>query len=413
MKRIPLTEFPPFASGSRRFWQLSADRTLFEVVPREQVGAVTGSLYEYQYHQAAAEALVLLESADAICIYCEWHDDFVTETNGVGCYAFHQVKTRQKAKGPWTWKEFFGYSAKGKEQEEPKLRGDSIFSHLWDHTKKFGARCGKFVFITDAGIAIPMSVLLEDTKQCQTADSLAGESSKIFGKLMIQAKRTFPEITAEAFLAFLKRLEVKEGLGEVRGLNQTKILIADLILGASEVDLRISEAKKIGAQLVAVVRDKSHLILKTLPASIEELRSRKGLMIEDILGVLSLSVEGYKQLREGGRDSVVTLSRLQRYCKRNKIAESLIPDLCTYKVGWIAWWMEQRSLVDELDYLALKSECAEILTAHSSGTLKIDKLVEQAKSLAEKYRAKLPSSEPLTGELVMGLIIALVVDAED
>ena len=70
-------------------------------------------------------------------------------------------------------------------------------------------------------------------------------------------------------------------------------LIADLILGASEVDLRISEAKKIGAQLVAVVRDKSHLILKTLPASIEELRSRKGLMIEDILGVLSLSVEGY------------------------------------------------------------------------------------------------------------------------
>jgi hypothetical protein len=391
---------------------LSADCSLFEVEPREQVGAVTGALYEYQYHQAAAEALVLLESADAICIYCEWHDDFVTETNGPCCYVFHQVKTRQKAKGPWTWKEFFGFTSKSKEEQEPKLRGDSIFSHLWDHTKKFGSRCGKFVFITDAGISAEMSSLLDDAKQCLNAEKLPKESANLFAKIMIQATRTFPEMTDETFFAFLKRLETKEGLGEVRGLNQTKILIADLILGASEVDLKMSEAKKIGAQLVAAVRDKSHITLKSLPASVEELRSKKGLMIQDILGVLSLSVEGYKQLREGGLDSVVTLSRLQRYCKRSGIAEALIPDLCTYKVGWVAWWMEQRSFVDELDYLALKSECAEILTAHSSGTLKIDKLADQAKSLAEKYKSKLPSSEPLTGELVMGLIITLVVDTE-
>jgi transcriptional regulator with XRE-family HTH domain len=392
---------------------LSADRALHEVEPREQVGAATGALYEYQYHQAAAEALVLLESADAICIYCEWHDDFVTERNCASCcYAFHQVKTRQKAKGPWDWKEFFGFTRKSKEDKEPKLRSDSIFSHLWDHTKNFGARCGKFVFVTDAGVSTEMSSLLEDAKQCQSAAQLPENSAKIFGSIMTQAKRTFSEITDDVFLNFLKRLEVKEGLGNVRGLNETKILIADLILDASEVDLKMSEAKKIGAQLVAAVRDKSHVTLKPLPANVDELRSKKGLMIQDILGVLSLSVEGYRQLREGGREAVVTLSRLQRLCKRNNVAESLIPDMCTYKVAWAAWWMEQRNLVDELDYVALKSECAEILTAHSSGTLKIDKLAEQAKALAEKYQARLPSSEPLTAEPVMGLMISLAVDAE-
>lgn len=53
-----------------------------------------------------------------------------------------------------------------------------------------------------------------------------------------------------------------------------------------------------------------------------------------------------------------------------------------------------------------------MLTAHSSGTLKIDKLAEEAKSLAEKYRNRLASSKPLTPELVMGLIISLAVEAE-
>lgn len=335
------------------------DSGLHEIEPREQVGAVTGARYDYQYHQAAAEALVLLESPDAICMYCEWHDDFVTETAGFNCcYAFHQVKTRQKSKGPWDWREFFGVSNKSAEVPEPQLRPDSIFSHLWDHTRKFGTRCGKFVFVTDAGISDEMSSLLQDARKHERADQLTGDSGKIFSRILVQAQRAFAEITEENLFGFLKRLDVKEGLGTVTGLTQTKVLIAELILNTSEVDLKISEAKKIGAQLVAIVRDKSHVVLKVLPATLEELRSKKGLMIEDILGVLSLSVEGYRELRERGRAAVVTLSRLQRYCRRNNVAHSLIPDLCKYKVGWTAWWIEQRNLVDELDYLALKAECA-------------------------------------------------------
>ena len=86
------------------------------------------------------------------------------------------------------------HSAKGKEEQELELRTDSIFSHLWDQTKKFGSRCGRFIFITDAGIAIEMTKLLEDARQSQCADKLPEESGKISAKIIVQAKKTFPEI---------------------------------------------------------------------------------------------------------------------------------------------------------------------------------------------------------------------------
>ena len=80
---------------------------LYEVEPREQVGPATGNLYEYQYHQAAAGSLKLIEKNDtAACIYCEWHDDYVVEAESDGRYTFFQVKTRSS--GPWNVGEFFG-----------------------------------------------------------------------------------------------------------------------------------------------------------------------------------------------------------------------------------------------------------------------------------------------------------------
>jgi len=44
---------------------------LHEVEPREQAGAVTGARYDFQYHQAAAAALEVLDDTDVACVYCE------------------------------------------------------------------------------------------------------------------------------------------------------------------------------------------------------------------------------------------------------------------------------------------------------------------------------------------------------
>jgi hypothetical protein len=135
---------------------------LHEVSPREQVGPQTGALYEYQYHQAAAEALSLLSNDDLVCVYCEWHDDFVSEDVSSSGYAFHQVKTRIKSKGPWRISEFFGLRKKTKDQPEPPAEASSIFAHLWDHTSKFGSRCRTFVFVTDAGVESDFATFINE-----------------------------------------------------------------------------------------------------------------------------------------------------------------------------------------------------------------------------------------------------------
>ncbi len=346
---------------------MSAGHALHEVEPREQAGAGTGALYEYQYHQAAAEALTLLDDTEAVCIYCEWHDDYVTEMADGESYAFNQVKTRLKSKPPWSLAEFFGLGRKVKGAPPPVTSTDSIFAHLWDHTQKFGDRCLRFVFVTDSGIDPKLAALLAGTKAVQCAAELQSDVEATFADLSQALAHTFTGITDESLFAFLSRLHVREGLGTVRDLPGCQVLIANRILEASEVDLLMSEAKKIGADLVAAARQRSHVILQTLPATAEDLRAAKGLVIDNVLRLLSLSTEGYRQLRVGGRASVLALSRLHRLCKRNNVPEILIPDLCRYKTEWAAWWMDQRNRVDEVDYLALKGQCADILKAHSSG----------------------------------------------
>jgi Cap4-like dsDNA endonuclease family protein len=75
---------------------------LGHVEPRERVGAQTGRKYEYQYERTARAALDLLaDDAKHVCVYCDWHDDYVVETRQPPTrYVFHQVKGRKSSQGP-------------------------------------------------------------------------------------------------------------------------------------------------------------------------------------------------------------------------------------------------------------------------------------------------------------------------
>ncbi len=390
----------------------AGERALHEVEPREQVGPATGEAFEYQYHQGAAQALSLLDDTNVVCIYCEWHDDYVTEAAANGGYQFHQVKTRQKSKGPWRLAEFFGLQRRKKGQPTPAAHADSVFAHLWDHTAKFGDRCVGFVFVTDAGADSDLEALLAEAKTAQSPSILSVNVAETFTMVRDALAQTFADLTGESLLAFLAKTIIQDGVGAVRDLNGCRVLITNRILEASEVDLAMSEARKIGADLVSAVRERSHKKLTTLPATVDELRTSKGLVIDNVLRLLSLSTEGYRQLKVGGRASVVALSRLHRLCKRNNVPDNLIPDLCKFKTAWDGWWIDQRHLVDDADYLALKAECAGLLRSHSEGHLPIEQLVAQAKTLAEKFEGKLTSSEPVTAELIVGFVVSLAVEAE-
>jgi hypothetical protein len=395
---------------------------LFEVEPREQVGPATGNLYEYQYHQAAAGSLNLIEKTDtAACIYCEWHDDYVLESESDGRYTFVQVKTRSN--GPWTVAEFFGLGKlnsktglrsvrKPKANSQVQSRKASIFSNLWDHTKKFGDLCNRFVFLSDVEMSDELRMLLDDSKGCAAPSALPAPSQTLFKSLLGSLAPTDSSITETTLFAFFQKLYWQLGIGTTKNVEDAKLVIVDRIIKASEVDLHWSEGRKMGTDLVNIVRSRSHLVLNTLPSNAAQLRAQKGLVVTDVLKLLSLSEEGFRLLKEGAGDAVKTLSRLQRFCQRRSIADSLIPQFCELKTLWSAWWLKHADMVDKADYIAFKTDCLELLQGHSNGVVSIVDLGAHAKDLAKKYTPIFNPLEKLSAEAVMGFIISLAVDAE-
>jgi DNA-binding Xre family transcriptional regulator len=390
---------------------------LHEVEPREQVGAGTGEKYDFQYHEAAADALLVLDDTKVACVYCEWHDDYVIETAGVLSYRFNQVKTRSASQGPWTLNEFFGVKrAKGKKPKNGPPRAsattDSIFGRLLDHVTKFGDRCEWFVFVTDVGMSSDFETLLDDVRTAADQNGLAAGVADEFVKLHAALVTAFPKLNNEELFRFLKRLYVRPALGKLGDLKSCRTLIGGRIHELSEVDLTMSEAQKIAAELVGLVRDKSHRKLPSLPATNADLRATKGLVLEDVLRILSLSSAGYRELKATGRQSVVTLSRLHRLCKRCGVTDTLIPEFCRLKAAWDAWWIGQRHAVNQLDFIALKTACGDALQVHSAGQLHFNGLHAEAKALATKYGPVLTTTEPLNDQLVFGLMMALAAETE-
>ena len=65
-----------------------------------------------------------------------------------------------------------------------------------------------------------------------------------------------------------------------------------------------------------------------MPAADEHLRRDKGIVVTELLSVLSLSTDAYKALKAGtSTETVKTLSRLQRFCDTHRVAESYRRDI--------------------------------------------------------------------------------------
>lgn len=405
----------------------NASRGLHEILPREQVGPATGERYEFQYHQAAADALLVLDEGKVVCVYFEWHDDYVIEAAGTVDYHFHQVKTRGLQRGPWKLTEFFGHRRPAKAAKPPANAGKSksessksnpddgegsICTRMLDHLFKFEERCAAFVFVTDAGIHPDFQGFLDGVLAAGDVGALAEEHQKTLAAIAKGLAKVDARVTMARLFQFLKHFSVRPPVGKLDDLRGCKTLIAGRIRELSEVDLRISEAEKIGAELVSIVRSKSHTVLGQTPDEVTVLRQKKGLVLDEVLRVLSLSPAGYRALNEVGRPAVVALSRLHRLCRESKIDEALIPDLCNLKSSWDAWWVEQRHLLNRLDVLTLKKEAGEALRLHAEGTLDLKELRNVALELAKKYQPVLTSSRPLTDEVVFGLMLSVAVEAE-
>src|SRR5690606_32311701 len=120
---------------------------------------------------------------------------------------------------------------------------------------------------------------------------------------------------AHELLRYLRSLTLHPEQGKLDDENAALLELGDVVEQFSEIDLLQSESKMIARQIIARVRTKATHSTTTIPSSDDVLRRNKGIVVGELLTILSLSVDGYEALRNGVPGATVkTLSRLQRYC---------------------------------------------------------------------------------------------------
>jgi hypothetical protein len=386
---------------------------LGHVEPRERVGAQTGRKYEYQYERTARAALDLLaEDTEHVCVYCDWHDDYVIETGPPpACYVFHQVKGRKSSQGPWKFTDFFGVKKKESAKSSktpPAVSTDAIVPRMLLHHKNFGNSCAGLAFVTNTGLDAGLSDFLQAIGNAPDIASLPADML-----IAVQhvargyAAATPPLASSEADLfTWLRGLAVHTDRGQLEDQDAALLELADVVVTYSEIELLQRQAKQISRDIISQVRRKVAHSTTVVPAADDQLRRDKGLIVTELLGVLSLSTQAYEQLKAGqGRDTVKTLSRLQRFCEKHRMADHLV-QICEFKALWDIWRTTERHFVSSADFMLLEKRAHDLLATG----LTLEKAVAEAKDIAKQFHNV--TVTPLTPEHVMGLIFSLAAQSE-
>lgn len=417
------------------------------VLPREQVGARTGRKYEVQYEEAALSCLKLLEEGKATCVYCEWHDDFVVEHGSSGTYSFHQVKTRSDSSGQWSMFEILGVKkrslsrpqrstrkkdakearaqeaqAEEKQTEEPgrarfKLelkKGESIAHRMLDHYRKFSDACAVFVLVSPIDIAGDLLLdLVRMAKDAPQPGALPAESKDLFDALLAAYQSRDPATTEAEVWGLVTRLDFAQASASESHPRVAIGLMGQMILELSEVDISVREQGRIASALLNVVRERSHAVLKTLPAE-DEVRTRKAVSLPEVIKLLPLSLDGYQRLKAGDKPAVKSLSRLHRLCRDSNMDERMILNLCELKVEWQEWRTREADSLTQEALGALRESGLGLLgqlTARTTPNPFSDLLVA-ADQEATRLAGLLRIPDTLTPRILVGLVFALAAESE-
>lgn len=392
---------------------VSGGPRLGQVEPRERAGAQTGRKYEYQYERTARAALDLLaDTAKHVCVYCDWHDDYVIEIGDPPTrYVFHQVKGRKSSQGPWTFSEFFGVLMKKatKPSKNPAtVKLDAVVPRMVLHHTNFSDNCAGVAFVTNAGIHPALSEFLEAIGRSADAAALPDDARIALEHLARAYIAADPLLapSADALFTWLRGLTVHTDQGNLEDRDAALLELAGVVVEYSEIDLRLLQAKQIAREIVDRVRIKVGHSTTVVPAADGLLRQDKGIVVTELLTELSLSPDAYEELKAGAsRESVKTLSRLHRFCLKHKMDASIVP-ICGFKAQWDIWRTIERHFLKSADYVLLENKANEVLKAG----LTIEQMVAEAKTIAKQF-AGIPAT-PLTPEHVLGLIFSLAAQSE-
>lgn len=399
---------------------MSGPPKLGSVAPRERAGSQTGRKYEYQYERTARAALELLSDSvpdGPVAVYCDWHDDFVTELasiNGAATspYIFTQVKGRTSSQGPWNFRDFFGIpfnSEKADASKAHKVSVKAVFPKMVLHHDNFKENCSGLVFITNSGIEPTLLNFMSDIAGSISSKLLPDTSRYAFERLARSYMGANPKIatTDEQLYDRVRSLVISTDQGTVDGGDEHGIReIADIVDLYSEIELSIKQTKQIAREIINLVRRKVSHTTTLVPASDDVLRNDKGIVVENLLPILSLSHRAFKQLKAGsGRDTVKSLSRLQRYCREHGLDKQIVT-ICTFKAQWDLWRTNERHSLHTADYIVLERRVRDLLHV----ALPLERLVVEAKNISKDFAGT--GISPLTAEHVLGFAFSIVAEDE-
>jgi transcriptional regulator with XRE-family HTH domain len=221
----------------------------------------------------------------------------------------------------------------------------------------------------------------------------------------VAANPPLAKSAAELF-TWLRNIRVHTDQGNLEDQEAALLEIANVVFEYSEVELFQRQAKQIAREIISHVRGKVAHSSTVIPASDEKLRQDKGIVIAELLNMLSLSAQAYEQLKAGeGHDTVKTLSRLQRFCIKNGMKDHIV-QICEFKAQWDIWRTIERHFLKSADYLLLESKANDLLKAG----LTIERVVAESKDIARQFSGL--TATPLTAEHVLGLVFSLAAQVE-
>ncbi|NIK63519.1 dsDNA nuclease domain-containing protein [Xanthomonas cannabis] len=388
-------------------------KRLGQIEPRERVGSQTGRKYEYQYERTAIAALAtLVDNKELVSVYCDWHDDYVIEMGAPPTqYVFHQVKGRKSSQGPWTFREFFGVPLREENTQTNKpalVNKTAIVPLMLLHYGNFCDSCAGLAFVTNAGLDPSLAAFLTSVGSSKDETALPNSAKNAFNHLARAYVSANPKHASSATELFrwLLGITVHIDQGQIEGSDAALLEIADVIVNYSEIDLTVRQSKQIAREIVGLVRLKVAHSTTVVPVSDKQLQQDKGIVVDDILGLLSLSAPAYEALKSGaGSDTVKTLSRLERFCKSKGFDEHLVY-ICNFKSKWDIWRTIERHNLKSSDYVLLEDRAHEVL----KNNLTMSQVINNSKDIAKQFKEIFATD--LEPEHVLGLIFSLAAQAE-
>ncbi len=377
------------------------------IQPAEDVGRDTLSRYDMQFQAAAFAALQVLEGQGVDCVFCDYHDDFVVRkvVGGKTTYHFFQVKTKGKLNHQWSLNEVFALKLKGQKPDSDSFKKiqQSFGGRLLVHGIVFDEACVEATLLSNVhfkdDVVETVSQLRDKLPESKSAKFLSEHFSAIF--------EISPVLSDEKSRELLSKISLMPSVNYIDQEGERfAVETRSAIYKYSEIDLTFFETKELSNGLIDLIFKKSKAPLQGIAP--DQIATRVGVGLDDLLEVLSISRAAYDALSKGEEPNILKqASAIHRWLKGSGAGDSMIEFASQQKVNWDLWMRSARhnySLLDLNALLGSIDSLYQIWVQTGAGFELLNQLLEEleGKPLLQRFNG-------LSRELLFGAVASVVV----